>query len=150
MSTKLSLTPINIDGSLSGYNGALPEVANHILSATAALYAAVGFEAPWIGYLAFADGTAVGTCGFKAPPERGRVEIAYFTFPDFEGQGLASAMAAELISIAKSTDNTITIAAQTLPERNASHRILEKLGFSHAETVEHPEDGTVWEWRLIE
>ncbi len=38
--------------------------------------------------------------------------------------------------------------AQTLPEKNASTRILEKLGFSFMGPVQHPEDGEVWEWRL--
>ena len=42
----------------------------------------------------------------------------------------------------------VLAAAQTLPERNASHRILEKLGFRHITTIDHPEDGTVWEWQL--
>jgi RimJ/RimL family protein N-acetyltransferase len=45
---------------------------------------------------------------------------------------------------------SVVVAAQTLPERNASHRVLEKLGFRHVETIEHPEDGTVWEWQLGE
>ncbi len=38
---------------------------------------------------------------------------------------------------------------QTVPERNASHRVLENLGFEPAGAVEHPEDGTVLEWRLM-
>jgi RimJ/RimL family protein N-acetyltransferase len=42
----------------------------------------------------------------------------------------------------------VVVAAQTLPEHNASHRILEKLGFWHVDTIDHPEDGTVWEWHL--
>jgi ribosomal-protein-alanine N-acetyltransferase len=42
------------------------------------------------------------------------------------------------------------VTAQTLPERNASHRILGKLAFRHLGIVDHPEDGTVWEWRLGE
>jgi RimJ/RimL family protein N-acetyltransferase len=41
------------------------------------------------------------------------------------------------------------VAAQTLPERNASHRVLEKLGFEAVETVDHPEDGMVLEWQLM-
>jgi RimJ/RimL family protein N-acetyltransferase len=55
---------------------------------------------PWSGYLALdrERDTIVGTCGFKAPPDsEGVVEIAYFTFPAFEGFGVASAMAAQLV-----------------------------------------------------
>jgi ribosomal-protein-alanine N-acetyltransferase len=90
----------------------------------------------------------VGTCGYKAKPQDGRVEIAYFTFPEAEGLGYASAMAAGLVAITREQDASIVVAAQTLPERNASHRVLEKLGFLHVDTIEHPEDGMVWEWRL--
>lgn len=38
--------------------------------------------------------------------------------------------------------------SQTLPEENASTSILKKLGFRLVGTVEHPEDGPVWEWEL--
>jgi hypothetical protein len=57
-------------------------------------------------------------------------------------------MAAELVAIARQRDSSVLVAAQTLPERNASHRILEKLGFRHVDTLDHPEDGRVWEWHL--
>jgi ribosomal-protein-alanine N-acetyltransferase len=150
MNTKVSLIPVAQEGTPRGYTGPLPEVTGEVFRATAELYTTVGFEEPWIGYLAEADGTPVGTCGFKGPPRDGRVEIAYFTFPEFEGRGFASAMAARLVTIARQHGSPIVVAAQTLPERNASHRVLEKLGFRQVETIEHPEDGTVWEWQLIE
>lgn len=150
MHTKLSFIPIDRDGAPRDYRGSLPEVTSEVFRATAELYRKVGFEEPWIGYLVLADETPVGTCGFKTPPRDGRVEIAYFTFPEFEGRGLASAMAAELVSITRRHEPSVVVAAQTLPERNASHRVLEKLGFRHVETIEHPEDGAVWEWQLNE
>jgi RimJ/RimL family protein N-acetyltransferase len=83
-------------------------------------------------------------------PKHGRVEIAYFTFPEFEGYGFASAMAARLVTIAREHHPSVVVAAQTLPERNASHRVLEKLGFRHVDTFEQPEDGMVWKWQLNE
>jgi len=52
-------------------------------------------------------------------------------------------MAAELVTIARQHDSAVVVAAQTLPQRNASHRVLEKLGFRHVETIDHPEDGIV-------
>ena len=146
---KLLLTPIDRDGAPHGYTGPLPEAALEVFRATAELYAMVGFEEPWIGYLALADEAPVGTCAFKSPPQSGRVEIAYFTFPEFEGRGFASEMAAQLLAIARQHSAAVLITAQTLPERNASHRILEKLGFRHVKTIDHPEDGTVWEWELM-
>jgi ribosomal-protein-alanine N-acetyltransferase len=148
MNPQVSLIPIERDGTPRRRPASLPEAALEVLRATAALYARVGFEEPWIGYLAETQVATVGTCGYTAKPQRGRVEIAYFTFPEFEGRGYASAMAARLVRIARETDPEVVVAAQTLPERNASHRVLEKLGFRHVDTVDHPEEGKVWEWRL--
>jgi [ribosomal protein S5]-alanine N-acetyltransferase len=150
MKTKVLLLPIDRDGAPRGYSGSLPEVTSEVFRATAELYARTGFEEPWIGYLALADNTPVGTCGYKGKPLDRRVEIAYFTFPEVEGRGYASAMAAQLVAIAREHDSSVVVAAQTLPERNASHRVLEKLGFRHVDTIDHPEDGTVWEWPLNE
>jgi RimJ/RimL family protein N-acetyltransferase len=144
----LVLIPIDRDGVPRGHRGALSEEVEGVLAATAQLYAAAGFEAPWIGYLAVIDGKAMGTCSFKSPPQGGQVEIAYFTFPGFEGQGLATAMGHELVAIARRHSPEILVTAQTLPDRNASHSVLEKLGFRHVATLEHHEDGIVWEWHL--
>jgi RimJ/RimL family protein N-acetyltransferase len=93
------------------------------------------------------DGSCVGTCGFKSVPRDGRVEIAYFSFPGNEGRGVATRMAAALVEIARGTDARVAVAAQTLPQESASTSVLKKLGFEHVDTLEHPEDGTVWEWR---
>lgn len=148
MSSVFSLVPIDLDGVPRGHEGILPEVTTEIFRATVKLYESVGFEEPWIGYLALAGSTPVGTCSFKSPPRDERVEIAYFTFPEFEGRGFATAMAAQLVAVARQHRPSVLVAAQTLPERNASHRVLEKLGFNYVETIDHPEDGTVWEWQL--
>lgn len=144
----VSLITIDHDGVPRGYTGDLPEATAEIFRATVKLYESVGFKEPWVCYLAVFESTPVGTCGFKSPPCNGRVEIAYFTFPEFEGRGFATAMAAQLITIAKRHQPSILVFAQTLPERNASHRILEKLGFNCVGKIEHPEDGTVCEWQL--
>lgn len=148
VSAAVSLIPIDRNGTLRGYSGALPAIVGEVVQGTVGLYSIVGFEEPWICYVALAGGTPVGTCGFKSPPRDGRVEIAYFTFPEAEGRGIATAMAAALLAIARQFP--VIVAAQTPPERNASHRVLEKLGFKHLETVIHPEDGSVYEWRLPE
>ena len=148
MDSDLALVPIDRDGIPRGYRGLLPEVTAQVLRATVRLYESVGFREPWVGYLALAGSTPVGTCSFKSPPVDGRVEIAYGTFPRFEGRGLATAMATELVAITRRNEPCVIVAAQTLPERNASHRVLEKLGFRHVATIDHPEDGEVWEWQL--
>lgn len=142
----MRLLPIQPGGIISEDIGRLPSAADGVLAATATLYESVGYSPPWICYVAMAGDLIVGTCGFKSPPIHGRVEIACFTFPDYEGKGVATQMARQLVSMARSADSGVIVAAQTLPARNASHRVLEKVGFSCVEKLEHPEDGTVLEW----
>jgi ribosomal-protein-alanine N-acetyltransferase len=145
----IRLVPINVNGQLDEDIGRIPPVALEAGNMTAALYARNGFRPPWIGYFAMRDGELVGTCAFKAPPADGRVEIAYFTFPDFEGQGVAKAMAKRLLAIADATREDVLVTAFTAPEANASNAILQGLGFEFAGAVEHPEDGKVWEWQRV-
>ena len=143
----MRLIPIQRGGKLEDDVGPLPVEADGALQATAQLYQTVGFQLPWICYVAQANGRVVGTCGFKSGPLDGRVEIAYFTFPGYEGKGVATQMARQLLLIAKDAQPDLIVAAQTLPERNASHRVLEKLGFTCQGSLQHAEDGTVLEWR---
>jgi len=107
-----------------------------------------GITGPWAGYLAVDPMTriVVGTCAFKGPPLRGEVEVAYFTFPTHEGQGYATAMARALCDRAAARGGVQRVRAHTLPERNASVRVLEKLGFQWDGDVQDPEDGPVWRW----
>jgi RimJ/RimL family protein N-acetyltransferase len=142
----LELLAIEHDGQLRGSVGELGESVRDALAATVDFYGAVGFDEPWISYLAVIGSTPVGICSFKSAPVGGRVEIGYFTFPGHEGRGVATAMAGELIAIAATYDPSVLVTAQTLPEPGASHRVLEKLGFRKVGTVEHPQDGTVLEW----
>ena len=104
--------------------------------------------APWCGYLAVDPETrvVVGTCAFKGPPREGAVEVAYYTFSSFEGRGCATAMAAALRSRAALDPDVHLVLAHTLPERNASGHLLEKLGFEFVGEVVDPEDGPVWRW----
>ena len=144
----MELIAITESGELAKSVTSTPDVAGGVIDAMTQLYRAVGYEPPWIGYLALENGTCVGTCGFKSPPQNNRVEIAYFTFPGHEARGVATRMAAELIRMAFEKMPAVTVAAQTLPEENASTSVLKKLRFHLVGTVEHPEDGLVWEWQL--
>lgn len=114
--------------------------------AFAALYERAGFVRPWVGYVAVRQGVPVGSCGFKGPPAKGRVEIAYQTFEGFEGRGIATAMARRLLEIALADDPGVLVTARTLPKHGPSTSILRKLGFYLQGTVEDPDDGPVWEW----
>jgi ribosomal-protein-alanine N-acetyltransferase len=147
-STRMELIAITENGELAKPVSSVPPVVAEVVEGTTRLYREVGYEPPWIGYVAVENGICVGTCAFKSPPRNNRVEIAYFTFPEHESRGVATRMAAELIRLALDQMPSVTVAAQTLPEESASTSILKKLGFRFVESVEHPEDGLVWEWQL--
>ena len=142
----LRLLQIGRDGSVAEL-GELPESVREVCAGTAQMYERNGFQPPWTGYLAQVDGVVCGSCAFKTAPQEGEVEIAYYSFPGHEGQGLATAMARELIALAAHADPGVRVTAQTLPEENASTAILRKLGLVMEAAIEHPEDGTVWQWK---
>jgi [ribosomal protein S5]-alanine N-acetyltransferase len=103
----------------------------------------------WDGYVAIDrdSHTIVGSCAFKAPPtDDGTVEIAYFTYPGFEGRGYATRMAEQLVTLASQSPEVRHIIAHTLPEANASTRILTKIGMRFVGDVVDPHDGPVWRW----
>jgi [ribosomal protein S5]-alanine N-acetyltransferase len=128
----------------------LPKEALEVGDAYVGLYKSVGYQPPWLGYLAMMNDVCVGSCGFKSPPKDGRVEIAYFTFPAHEGKGIATQMAGRLVEISVKAAPHLIIAAQTLPKEGPSTKILRKLGFKNVGTIHHPEDGPVWEWHLVQ
>ena len=133
-------------GNVSLSDIALPEAATSVIESTVQLYQRRGYIEPWVGYLAVEGNNCVGCCGFTLPPVGDVAEIAYFTFPEFEKRGIATRMAQRLLSIAQECDSSVRIIAHTLAEENASNHILKKLGFAFTGTVDHPEDGKIWEW----
>lgn len=91
----------------------------------------------------------VGTAGFKGPPDaEGVVEIAYGVAPEYQGQGYATEAANALVEFALGDPSVKTVRAHTLPQQNASTRVLTKNGFRHLGEVIDPEDGRVWRWEL--
>ncbi|HJQ10826.1 MAG TPA: GNAT family N-acetyltransferase [Gemmatimonadaceae bacterium] len=91
----------------------------------------------------------VGTAGFKGPPDNnGVVEIAYGVAPDYQGRGYATEAARALVEFALANSAVTIVRAHTLPEANASTRVLSKNGFRHLGEVIDPEDGRVWRWEL--
>ncbi len=107
-------------------------------------------EDPWVHGFSLVHrqtGTAVGSCGFKGPPSTdGAVEIAYGVQPDHQGKGYATEAAEALVSFAFADDRVSLVRAHTLPEANASTRVLTKCGFRRIGEVIDPEDGLVWRW----
>ncbi|MBC8001547.1 MAG: GNAT family N-acetyltransferase, partial [Opitutaceae bacterium] len=111
----------------------------------------IGSRAPWYGYLGVeAEGNRiVGVCSFKGNPDRaGEVEISYGTMPALEGRGFATEMAKALVKIAFESSEVRMVISHTLPESNASGRVLTKTGFTLAGEVIDPEDGQVWRWEI--
>jgi [ribosomal protein S5]-alanine N-acetyltransferase len=120
--------------------------ARLVLAQTLDLLTRDSRPAPWGSYLAFAGGTAAGICAFKAAPDpAGTVEVAYMTFPAFEGRGCATTIVGMLADIAFAAGAPLVI-AHTLPLENASNRALRRNGFAFAGETIDPEDGLVWRW----
>ncbi len=109
-------------------------------------YPEIGFNIPWVGYFVMKQNKIVGSCGFVGQPKAGKVEIAYWTFKEFEGQGIASFACKELVSIAFQADPTLILTAKTAPEHNASTKILENNNFTFTKIVQDDEIGDAWLW----
>jgi RimJ/RimL family protein N-acetyltransferase len=91
--------------------------------------------------------TIVGRAGFKGPPAAdGVVEIAYGLSPEYQGKGYATEAAEALTAYAFRSGRVRVVRAHTLPESNASARVLTKCGFRRIGEVIDPEDGLVWRW----
>jgi RimJ/RimL family protein N-acetyltransferase len=138
-------SPAALESSVGASLGPAADAVSQALEQTAAFLAGKPCDPEWGCFLAVdgATGQVVGTCAYKGGPAAdGSVEVAYHTFPPFEGRGYATGMAAALAARA----GRRRVLAHTLPERNASCRVLEKAGFVRAGEVIDPEDGLVWRW----
>ncbi len=116
----------------------------------AALRASAGAD-PWRhGFFVVeraGDRPVVGAAGFKGPPDAdGMVEIAYGIVPSRQGRGFATEAACALMQFAAADPRVRLLRAHTLPEPNASTRVLTKCGFVHIGGVVDPDDGPVWRW----
>ena len=119
--------------------------AREILAETCALLTRDPRPDPWGSYVVHLDGRPIGIAAFKSTPDAaGEVELAYMTFPAFEGRGHAIRTIAALVAIAEHA-GALPI-AHTLPEENASNKALRRNGFAYAGEVMDPEDGLIWRW----
>lgn len=154
MSFRLTECPIGVDSAAltdrlaAGYGGDRA-AARATIDTIIAFLARNPCPAPWGTYLAESGGDTVGTCSFKSAPDAGgAVEIAYHTFPAYEGRGHASAMAAALVAIARNA-GAAKVVAHTLTAPNPSTYALARSGFTMTGEVDDPEDGLVWRWQLV-
>ena len=142
---ELKAIEINLDKTNDFYSS---DDCQILLKSYEEYYPKIGYNLPWVGYFVVRDNQIVGSCGFTGQPKEGKVEIAYWTFKDYEGQGIASFSCKELVLISQQYDPTIIITAKTAPEHNASTKILEKSGFIFTEIVQDEEIGDAWLWTL--
>jgi RimJ/RimL family protein N-acetyltransferase len=130
-----------------------PAERAHVSAAWLAELATAQTADPWqhgFAVVLRASGERIGTAGFKGPPDaEGRVEIAYGIDEAQRGRGYATEATHELIAWARARANVRLVRAHTLPEPNASTRVLQKSGFVHAGAIEDPEDGPIWRWERI-
>ena len=109
---------------------------------------------PWedgFGIVHVPDNKVIGLCSFVGTPtEDGMVEIAYGIAPEYQGRGYATAAARAMIAYAAASGRVRIIRAHTLPQENASTRVLRKCGFAFIGEVIHAEDGAVWRWEKAE
>jgi RimJ/RimL family protein N-acetyltransferase len=89
----------------------------------------------------------VGWGGFKGPPREGVVELGYEIAESRRGRGLATAATLAMLSEAFEDERVGTVIAHTLPERNASTRVLEKAGFRFDGKAREG-DHAVWRFAL--
>jgi [ribosomal protein S5]-alanine N-acetyltransferase len=144
----MKLLPIDIDETRNLKFIQNPDCAD-FLEVYPAFYGKVGFFKPWIGYfVANEEDEIIAFGGFKGRPKNGTIEIAYGTVPKYEGRGIGTMFCKELVLLALKEDDTIRITARTLPEENASTRILKRNGFAFAGLVWDEDDGNVWEWEF--
>jgi RimJ/RimL family protein N-acetyltransferase len=129
--------------------GEVAALSQDVVAQGEAHRAFTGAPPEWGGFLVVdeARNQVVGTCAYtSAPDPAGQVEIAYFTFPPFERQGYGGAMAEALLAHAAASGAIRLVYAYTLPEQNASTRILIRRGFTRVGTAQDPEVGLVWRW----
>jgi len=127
--------------------GMAPDVRAQVSADWLARFHASTTTDPWVHGFRMVhrdSGAVVGTCAFKGPPTEGMVEIAYGVEPEEQGKGFATEAARALVAYALTFGEVRLVSAHTLPESNASTRVLEKCGFRRIGEVIDPEDGRVW------
>jgi ribosomal-protein-alanine N-acetyltransferase len=85
-----------------------------VLDVYPGFYKRVGHHPPWIGYFFRRDNEFVGCGGFKGKPKDGKVEIAYGTFKEFEGQRVGTEICRLLVNLSRQTDPAVRVTARTV------------------------------------
>jgi RimJ/RimL family protein N-acetyltransferase len=105
----------------------------------------------WWTYLLIhsADNALIGLGGFKGEAdESGTAEIGYSIAPGYRRRGLATEASFGMIDYAFAHPHVREVIAHTLPERNPSTRVLERVGMKRDGVSQDPDEGEVWRWSL--
>jgi [ribosomal protein S5]-alanine N-acetyltransferase len=94
------------------------------------------------------NGVVVGACGFKGMPAAASVEIGYAIDPAYRKQGLATAAAHALITLAWQDPTVSSIRATIRPDNTASSRVVEHLGFQRGDTMVDDDGERLVHWHL--
>src|SRR6185295_9923390 len=108
-------------------------------------------EETWWSYLpVFKDeNMLIGSGGYKGKPTKdGMIEIGYEVAEGYRGRGFATEIARALIANGLRDERVKTIQAHTLPEENASGKVLKNCGMKWVEEIIDPEDGKLWRWEI--
>jgi RimJ/RimL family protein N-acetyltransferase len=147
---RLTLVPQTLEKVQAMIAALPPEQRKHVSPEWTARLAKASQRDAWLlGFrlVSRSDGETIGMAGFKGPPTaEGMVEIAYGIEPEHQGQGYGTEAAEALTKYAIASGEVRLVRAHTLPETNASTRILTKNGFTFVGEVLDPEDGRVWRW----
>ena len=148
--TNLSLIPMTKEQTLAMVEAMTPEDRAQVSAEWLAQLHASASKDVWKHGFSIVHHEAdveVGQCAFKGPPSSdGIVEIAYGINPEHRSNGYATEAAAGLTDFALSCNEVRVVRAHTLPENNASVKVLTKCGFRHIGEVLDPDDGLVWRW----
>jgi [ribosomal protein S5]-alanine N-acetyltransferase len=108
-------------------------------------------ENDWRGYFFIhpKDGVLVGNGGFKgSPDESGTVELGYEIAPEYWNHGFATEAVQGMIDFAFTHEEVRCVIAHTLAEKNASNRVLQKVGMKFIAEVDDSEEGKIWRWQI--
>jgi [ribosomal protein S5]-alanine N-acetyltransferase len=97
-------------------------------------------------FVADAPPRLVGWGGFKGPPRDGVVELGYEIAESCRRRGHATAAVRAMVAEAFAAQDVTMVIAHTLPQRNPSNQLLERLGFKFDGELRQDDEMT---WRFV-
>lgn len=95
------------------------------------------------------DKVLVGNGGFYGPPDdSGTVELGYEIASEYWNRGFATEAVQAMIGFAFAHKEVRVVIAHTLAEKNASNRVLQKVGMKFVAEINDSEQGKTWRWQI--